>query len=162
VGSPIIVEGVLWGVAIAAFAHDVQLAADSEARISGFTELAATAISNAQSREELRRVADEQAALRRVATLVAEGASPPEVFAAVGDEAMRLLDLPAVTLARYERDERRRSSRVLPSVRGLGSAQTSGWRDQASSPLFWRRAAPRRSTTKASPELSPRMPAPRV
>jgi signal transduction histidine kinase/CHASE3 domain sensor protein len=104
VGSPIIVEGVLWGVAIAAFAHDVQLAADSEARISGFTELAATAISNAQSREELRRVADEQAALRRVATLVAEGASPPEVFAAVGDEAMRLLDLPAVTLARYERD----------------------------------------------------------
>jgi signal transduction histidine kinase len=54
VGSPIVVEGVLWGVAIAAFTHDHPLAADSEARISNFTALAATAISNAQAQAELR------------------------------------------------------------------------------------------------------------
>ena len=50
-----------------------------------------TAIANAQARMELRRVAEEQAALRRVATLVAQGAPPEEVFAAVAAEAGRLL-----------------------------------------------------------------------
>jgi signal transduction histidine kinase/CHASE3 domain sensor protein len=103
VGSPILVEGVLWGAAIAAFEGDDPLA-DSEARISRFTELVATAISNAQAREELRRVADEQAALKRVATLVAQGAPSAEVFAAVAAEAMRLLELPIVSLARFEQD----------------------------------------------------------
>jgi signal transduction histidine kinase len=53
IGSPIVVEGELWGVAIAAFAHDVPLADDSEARITGFTELVATAIANAAAQAEL-------------------------------------------------------------------------------------------------------------
>ena len=48
---------------------------DTEAQIAGFTELVATAIANAQARQELRAMADEQAALRRVATLVARGAA---------------------------------------------------------------------------------------
>ena len=39
----------------------------------GFTGLAGTAIANAQARVELRGYAEEQAALRRVATLVAPG-----------------------------------------------------------------------------------------
>ena len=37
------------------------------------------------------RIAGEQAALRRVATLVARAAAPEEVFAAVTEEAGRLL-----------------------------------------------------------------------
>ena len=41
-----------------------------------FTELVATAIANAESREARAVLTDEQAALRRVATLVAQGASP--------------------------------------------------------------------------------------
>ena len=36
----------------------------------------------------LRQLVDEQAALRRVATLVASGAQPAEVFSAVADENM--------------------------------------------------------------------------
>ena len=44
-----------------------------EDRLAEFTELVATAISNTASRDELARLADEQAALRRVATLVARG-----------------------------------------------------------------------------------------
>jgi GAF domain len=39
----------------------------------------------------LRQLADEQAALRRVATLVAKGARPDEVFTAVADELARLI-----------------------------------------------------------------------
>ena len=54
-------------------------AADTERRVSQFTELVATAIANAEARAELQRLADEQAALRRVATLVAEEAATDRV-----------------------------------------------------------------------------------
>jgi hypothetical protein len=48
-------------------------AENAETRIAAFTELIATAIANAESREALAELAQEQAALRRVATLVAQG-----------------------------------------------------------------------------------------
>jgi hypothetical protein len=46
----------------------------TEAQLAGFTELAATAAASAQARVELRGYAEEQAALRRVAVQVAQGA----------------------------------------------------------------------------------------
>ncbi|MDQ1733464.1 MAG: hypothetical protein QOK10_3623 [Pseudonocardiales bacterium] len=105
VGSPIIVEGVLWGVTVAVFTRAGPLAENSEARIDGFTELVATAIANAQAREELRRVADEQAALRQVATLVARAAQPAAVFAAVAEEVGRLLPADSAFVVRYDADD---------------------------------------------------------
>jgi len=48
-----------------------------------------------------RRVAGEQAALRRVATLVARGAPPSEVFAAATDEVGRVLRADVTWLRRY-------------------------------------------------------------
>ena len=48
-----------------------------------------------------RQVADEQAALRRVATLVARGARPSEVFAAATDEVGRVLGTDVTWLRRY-------------------------------------------------------------
>ena len=77
---------------------------DAESRLAAFTELVATAVSNTASQEELARLADEQAALRRVATLVARGVPPPEVFAAVAREVGLLLDLDSTHMARYEPD----------------------------------------------------------
>jgi signal transduction histidine kinase len=56
------------------------------------------------SRDELRLLAEEQAALRRVATLVARGASPSEVFDAVAVEAGGLLGADFARLLRYEAD----------------------------------------------------------
>ena len=53
---------------------------------------------------ELRGFAEEQAALRRVATLVARAAPPEEVFAAVTEEAGRLLGADYATMARYDPD----------------------------------------------------------
>jgi signal transduction histidine kinase len=50
----------------------------------------------------LAQLAKEQAALRRVATLVAEGAAPSAVFDAVAAEMERLLDADGVVLSRYE------------------------------------------------------------
>jgi signal transduction histidine kinase len=56
------------------------------------------------SRDELRLLLEEQAALRRVATLVARAVSPSEVFDAVAREVAQLLDAPATGLLRYEPD----------------------------------------------------------
>ncbi|HEX6448868.1 MAG TPA: CHASE3 domain-containing protein [Trebonia sp.] len=57
-----------------------------------------------ESHDELRRVAEEQAALRRVATLVARGVPPTEVFAAVAAETGRVLGATSIAVARYEPD----------------------------------------------------------
>jgi PAS domain S-box-containing protein len=105
VATPIVVEGRLWGAMIAATSQSKALPADTESRIGAFTELVVTSISNAQSREALTQLADEQAALRRVATLVAQGASAAAVFDAVAAEMERLLGADGVTLSRYEPDD---------------------------------------------------------
>ena len=101
-GVPISVEGRLWGVIIVSNASEEPLPADAEARLAAFTELVGTAIANAQARVDLRRYADEQAALRRVATLVAGGAPPEEVYAAVAAEAGRLLGADLTAVGRYD------------------------------------------------------------
>ena len=105
VGAPIVVDGQLWGVLIASSKGEATLPADTESRIARFAELAATAISNTQSRDQTRRLADEQAALRRVATLVAEDAPPDELFEAVAAEVAGLLGADLAGLFRYESDE---------------------------------------------------------
>jgi signal transduction histidine kinase len=104
VGVPVSVGGRLWGVMVVASTQEPVLPAGTEARLAGFTELAATAIANTQARMELRGFAEEQAALRRVATLVARAAPPEEVFAAVTGEAGRLLGAHHATLSRYGPD----------------------------------------------------------
>jgi signal transduction histidine kinase len=58
----------------------------------------ATAIANADSREALADLAQEQAALRRVATRVAQAAQPSDIFEAVSKEVQGVLQLdPAST-----------------------------------------------------------------
>ncbi len=103
VGVPISVEGQPWGLILVAYTRDQQLPADTEARLASFTELVATAIANTESRASLARLADEQAALRRVATLVAHGVRPVEIFSAVSDEVARLFRAQAAVL-RFEDD----------------------------------------------------------
>jgi signal transduction histidine kinase len=104
VGTPVIVEGRLWGVMAAGSTLEQLLPADTEARLASFTELVATAIANAESRAALARLAEEQAALRRVATLVARGAAPEEVFAVVAEEVGRLFLADVANMCRYESD----------------------------------------------------------
>jgi signal transduction histidine kinase len=62
------------------------------------------AIANTESRAALVRLADEQDALRRVATLVAQGTAPEQVFAAVVEEVARLLPVDFAALGRFESD----------------------------------------------------------
>ncbi|WP_433297280.1 GAF domain-containing sensor histidine kinase [Pseudonocardia sp. CA-142604] len=110
IAVPIIVQGRLWG-AIAVGTRHERFPADTEERMAGFTELIGTAIANAEGRaqleassDELRRLAKEQAALRRVATLVARGTPPAEVLAAVAHEIGLVLGAEATTIARLDPD----------------------------------------------------------
>ena len=103
--TPISVEGRLWGAISAGTTRDEPLPPETEARLGQFTDLMATAVANTESRAEVERLADEQAALRRVATLVAEGTSPSAVLDAVAAEMERALGADAVMLSRYEPDE---------------------------------------------------------
>jgi signal transduction histidine kinase len=102
-GVPIMVDGRVWGV-VTTSSPDAPLPDHLEDRLAEFTELVATAIANTQAREELTRLAEEQAALRRVATLVAQGARPADVFEAVSAEVARLVPADAAALTRYETD----------------------------------------------------------
>jgi len=104
VGVPINVEGRLWGHIIVISEGAAPLPADTEARLAGFTELVGTAIANAQARVELRTRADEQAALRRVATLVAGGSPPEKVFAVVTEEIGRVMSADFAGMKRYDAD----------------------------------------------------------
>jgi signal transduction histidine kinase len=104
VGVPIDVEGRLWGVMAVASGEERPMPADTEDRLAAFTGLVATAIANAQARVDLRSRAEEQAALRRVATMVARAAPPEVVFAAVTDEVGRVLSSEATLLSRYDPD----------------------------------------------------------
>jgi signal transduction histidine kinase len=104
IGAPISVDGRTWGV-MTATSTGPPFPAETESRLQGFTELVATAIANAEAGAQVTRLAAEQAALRRVATLVAHGARPDAVFDAVTREVAGLLDASAVTLARYSDDE---------------------------------------------------------
>jgi signal transduction histidine kinase len=103
VGAPILVDGSVWG-AIGAASPDAPLPDRLEDRLAEFTELVATAIANTEAHEQLAQVAKEQAALRRVATLVAAGAPPAEVFEAVSAEVAALIGADGAALTRYEPD----------------------------------------------------------
>jgi signal transduction histidine kinase len=92
----------LWGALAIHSKRDAPLPPDTESRIAQFSDLVATAIANAEARAEVERLAEEQAALRRVATLVAEGASPTAVLDAVAGEMEGLLGADQVALNRFE------------------------------------------------------------
>jgi signal transduction histidine kinase len=104
VAVPITVQARLWGVMVAGSTADKPLPASTEARLADFTELLATSVANAESNAWLARLAEEQAALRRVATLVARGAPPEEVFAAVAEEVVRMLGTYSAVMGRYGSD----------------------------------------------------------
>ncbi|MCU1355049.1 MAG: domain S-box [Acidimicrobiales bacterium] len=101
---PIVVAGRVWGAMVVSTAGQDPLPDGAEARLTEFTELLATAIENAESREALGRLVEEQAALRRVATLVAQDVPPAEIFSAVVEEVGRLFGTDTAAVVRFEHD----------------------------------------------------------
>jgi signal transduction histidine kinase len=90
VGAPIVVDGRVWGM-VAACSRADPLPPTTERRLTDFAELVGSAVASAESRLALSRLVDSQAALRRVATLIAREPTPTAVFAAVAEEARVLI-----------------------------------------------------------------------
>ncbi|HWE08165.1 MAG TPA: GAF domain-containing protein [Solirubrobacteraceae bacterium] len=103
-GAPIIVDGEVWGAISVLSTDPVPLPDQIEYRLAEITELVATAISDSAGREQLACLADEQAALRRVATLVARGVPEGELFDAVIEEVGRLFGADLAGMVRYGPD----------------------------------------------------------
>jgi len=118
VAAPIMVEGRVWGVMI--IWTPEELPADTEQRLESFTELVAAAIANAEARAEVQRLAEEQAALRRVATLVAKDVPPAEVFASAAEGAATVIGDAECTLVRDEGDG------TITAVAVWGAAVSAG------------------------------------
>ncbi|MFF5288553.1 sensor histidine kinase [Paractinoplanes globisporus] len=103
VAAPVMVGARRWGVVVAGTRQE-SFPADTESRIGDFIHLAALAIANAQAVEQLRRLAEEQASLRRLALLVAQGVAPELIFSAVTKEVMRHFGSGTARMIRYELD----------------------------------------------------------
>jgi signal transduction histidine kinase len=105
------VDNRAWGLLVVGSSRGQVPPQQAESWIQGLADLVATAIANAAaseelqaSRERLAALATQQAALRRVATLVARGAGPNECFAAVAEETARCLDVDKAEVFRYDDD----------------------------------------------------------
>ena len=104
VAAPVLVDGRLWGAIVTGTTQNEPLPTETESRLSQFTELMATAIANTESHARADGLAEEQAALRRVATLVAKEAPAEEVFAKVAEELANVLGDVECSLFRDEGD----------------------------------------------------------
>jgi signal transduction histidine kinase/PAS domain-containing protein len=102
VAAPILVTGRIWGAATMSMPAPGSFPADAEVRLGKFTSLVALAIGNAEAREQLAGLADEQAAITRVAVAVATERDPQRVFDVVTEEAARVLGAEGSNLIRYE------------------------------------------------------------
>ena len=123
VSAPITVEGRLWGLITASWKGEQPPPPDTEERMVKFAGLLDTAIANTEARSEVERLAEEQAALRRVATLVAEGASPTAVFDAVAAE----MEAPAGRRRGLAEPLRARRRVTVLAHRGSSAERTLAW-----------------------------------
>jgi signal transduction histidine kinase len=103
IAIPIVVDGCYWGVTVAA-TEQSDFPPGTESRMADFMELAAIAIANTQADDQRRKLAETQAALRRLAMLVARGEPPEAVFAAVTKEVLHYFGSGTARMIRFEAD----------------------------------------------------------
>ena len=161
VGAPITVEGHLWGALAVVSKTEQPLPGDTEQRLAEFAEIFATAIANSEAHGQLAQLADEQAALRRVATLVAEGATPDRVFDGVRDEVARMFNTPLSVLLRYDANGTATvlatSDSYLGPIGGAGPSTVTAARSRGSAAPASRRAptTPGRRRVRSQPPRRP-------
>lgn len=103
IGAPIIVDGRVWGVITASrTVPDDPFPVGAEEGLADFAALVAQAIANSEARRQVAALAEEQAALRRAATLVAGGRPVAEVLEATTRAAGEIFEAEAVYLVRWE------------------------------------------------------------
>jgi DNA-binding NarL/FixJ family response regulator len=127
VATPIVVGGALWGLLAAVSTIDSTWDGRARALLGGFCQLAASALANAEARAEERKLAEQQGALRRVATLVAQGARPEQVFDAITEQASQVLGVDAIALGSYDATIRMFTQMAATPGRRLVVANGEQW-----------------------------------
>lgn len=103
IAAPVEVGSRVWGVTVVRSPE--AFPAGAESRVADFVKLVAMAISNSEAAERGARLAEVQAALRRIAVLIAKGEAPELVFAAVTKEVLHHFGAGgSVRLLRFEPD----------------------------------------------------------
>ena len=151
---PVMIRGAVWGAIVVATAGDVPFPPDTELRLAQFADLVAVAIGNAEASSEVKRLAEEQASLRRVATLVARGVPPAEIFSAVSDEVEQLFDAEHASIARFEPD----GTAVVVAQRMIGGPKVGDrieLTDDLASTIVHRTGRPARIIRETSPASGP-------
>jgi len=103
VACPIVVDARVWGE-LSVWSRAGPLPPGTEERLAAFGDLVATAVANAENRTRAAQLLEEQAALRRVAVLVARGPAPVEVCSAMAEELRGLLGIDDVGVCRFDPD----------------------------------------------------------
>ncbi len=135
--APILVDGSLWGV-IAAMQRSGSVAAGLEHRLADFADIAATAVSAAQAKDDLHGLADQQAALRRVAELAARDAPTEDVLAAVAAHASQLAGVEFTTVLRFEPDGSTEISALSGAPDGLVIGMRASGAGEGAVQRVWR------------------------
>ena len=104
VGAPIRTAGRLWGVLVVGSIYEESLPAQTEERMAKFADLVGVALSNLDARNSQRILAEEQQALRRVATVVAREEWEVTLPTIVREMAL-LHHVDGSFIMRYENDE---------------------------------------------------------
>ena len=104
VGAPIRAAGRLWGVLVVGSVAAEPLPVETEERMVKFADVVGVALSNLETRQALQQLAQEQEALRRVATVVARE-DWDVILPTIVRELALLQDVDGTVLIRYENDE---------------------------------------------------------
>jgi PAS domain S-box-containing protein len=157
--APIVVSGGTWGALIVGTTREVPLPEGAEERLGEFARLCSLAIATADSLEqlaqaaalerrrsaELQRLLAEQAALRRIATLVAGDVPPEAVFATVSEGAARVAGGESGAVARYDGESATIVGRWDDAgFRGIPLGTTVSVHDEGVIGKVWHDAAPAR------------------
>lgn len=103
IGAPVLVKGEIWGVVTASRFHGAApFAEHAEHHLGDFASLCAIAIENAEWRQSMSELLEEQRTLRRIATLVAGGRPSEEVLDEIVRGVGRLFDARAVHAVRWD------------------------------------------------------------
>lgn len=142
-GVAIIIHGRLWGALIVCGRRG-PVPQPVEEHLINFADLAATAISAADARQELRMLADEQAALRRIAELAAHEAPPEQILQAVATEAATLAVVDFSALVHYEPDGSTLVVALDGAPEGIEIGMRSPASDDGAAQRVWRTGRPAR------------------
>ncbi|WP_169789779.1 GAF domain-containing protein [Actinoplanes subtropicus] len=138
VGAPVVVNAEVWGLTAVGSTSGEVHPPGTERQLAAFTELLAIAIANAQSRAELEQLVAEQAALRRVAELVAHAAPPDEVLEAVVTEAAGSVGVGFTTLLRFEPDGSTEVAAVHDAPEGVAVGMRAPAAGDGATQRVWR------------------------